>query len=222
MAQAATTPANRDKAADRGGTYVRWWSNVSTPCDSPAAVELTGRSCIACPESDWRFEMRKVVFSAIAAIAIGIAATSAPALARGAGGGGGGHFGGGGGHFGGGGGHFGGGGIGHFGGGGFGGGGIGHFGGGGIGHFGGLGMGHIGGAGTAHLGGATTGLGIAHGMTGAHAAAVNPGHVAGLHHRLGHDGFRHRGFVGGVYGDSGYYDSCYWQRLNEPWLPYCY
>ena len=142
--------------------------------------------------------MRKVVLSAIAVIACGIAAASAPALARGGGGGG----------------HFGGGGMGHIGGGL---GGMGHIGGGlgggGLGHVGGLGLGHVGGG-----IGALGGLGGARAMAGPHIAPMTPGHIAGLHHPLGHvhAGFHHRHSIGGVY------DDCYLKQLTEPWLPYCY
>jgi hypothetical protein len=50
---------------------------------------------------------------------------------------------------------------------------------------------------------------------------VNPGHIAGLHEHVGqvHAHFHHRHAFGGIYG---YDDDCYWQRLTEPWLPYCY
>jgi hypothetical protein len=48
---------------------------------------------------------------------------------------------------------------------------------------------------------------------------VNPGHIAGLHGHVGHvrAHFHDRHAFGGIYG----YDDCYWQRLTEPWLPYC-
>jgi hypothetical protein len=80
---------------------------------------------------------------------------------------------------------------------------------------GGGGIDHVGGAGLGHIGGVTTGLGSAHAMAGAHVGAVNRGRVAGLHHEGLHR-FHHR------HGAGGYYDNCYWQRLTEPWLPYCY
>jgi DNA-binding transcriptional MerR regulator len=43
-------------------------------------------------------------------------------------------------------------------------------------------------------------------------------HLAGLHQKgLLHHGRRRLG------GYRAYdFDDCYWRRLNEPWLPYCY
>jgi hypothetical protein len=143
-------------------------------------------------------KLRKIAFSAIAAIALGSAALSTPVLARGGGGGGGGHGGGGGG------GHMGGGfGGGHMGGG-FGGGhmGGGHFGGGGIGHFG---------------GGFARGVGGGH-FAGAHGALRSGVHVG----RAGHGNRRvrfGRGFSG--YDDGFGYGDCY-SPLSWEWQPYCY
>src|SRR4030088_1266992 len=110
----------------------RW--DHSVRCSRPDQVHGKSRQ-----ESSMRntSKLRKIAFSAIAAIALGSATLSTPVLARGGGGGGGG------------GGHGGGGGGGHMGGG-FGGGHMGGFGGG---HIGGVGGGHIGGFGGGHIGG---------------------------------------------------------------------
>jgi hypothetical protein len=96
--------------------------------------------------------------------------------------------------------------------------------GGGVGGFGG-GMGHTGGGGLGRLGGGVIGgLGGAHAMAGGHAGIVHPGGIAGRHQQIGRSGhfrFRDGPRFGGLYGAYGY-DDCYWRRLTEPWLPYCY
>jgi hypothetical protein len=133
--------------------------------------------------------LRKITFSAIAAIALGAATLSTPVLARGGGGGGGGHGGGGGGHM----------------GGGFGGG---HMGGGfGGGHFGGGGMGHFG-------GGFASGIGGGH-FAGSR-GALRSGHVGrvGQGNRRVRFG---RGYSG--YDDGYGYDDCYspWSTGWQPY-----